>query len=84
MNTGSTPSRLSARVQEVRPPPTLNMAAVTRKLKEQGRDVIILSMGEPDFDTEDFIKEAGLTAIRTNETKYTEVGSITTFRATLP
>ena len=46
--------------------PTLNMAAMTRKLKEQGREVIILSMGEPDFDTEEFIKEAGIAAIRRN------------------
>ncbi|MEM8971384.1 MAG: pyridoxal phosphate-dependent aminotransferase [Pseudomonadota bacterium] len=83
MNTGAAPSRLSSRVQDVRPSPTLNMAAMTRKLKEQGREVIILSMGEPDFDTEDFIKDAGVAAIRKNDTKYTEVGGTAEFRAAL-
>ena len=73
MTTEAAQTRLSARVQAVRPSPTLNMAEMTRKLKDQGREVIILSMGEPDFDTEDFIKEAGVAAIRRNETKYTEV-----------
>ena len=83
MNTGSAPSRLSARVQEVRPCPTPNMAAVTRKLKELDRDVVKLSMGEPDFDTKNFTKEASVTAIRSNETKYTEVSGTTTFYAAL-
>ncbi|MGI9476340.1 MAG: pyridoxal phosphate-dependent aminotransferase [Hyphomicrobiaceae bacterium] len=76
-------ARLSSRVQTVRPSPTLNMAAMTRKLKEQGREVIILSMGEPDFDTEGFIKEAGIAAIRRNETKYTEVSGTKAFREAL-
>lgn len=56
---------------------------MTRKLKEQGREVIILSMGEPDFDTEEFIKEAGISAIRRNETKYTEVSGTTALRNAL-
>ena len=83
MPTGAAQARLSSRVQAVRPSPTLNMAAMTRKLKEQGREVIILSMGEPDFDTEDFIKEAGVAAIRRNETKYTEVSGTKAFREAL-
>ena len=83
MNTATTNARLSSRVQTVRPSPTLNMAAMTRKLKEQGREVIILSMGEPDFDTEEFIKEAGISAIRRNETKYTDVSGTKAFREAL-
>ncbi len=83
MNADAVQQRLSSRVQKVRPSPTLNMAAMTRKLKEQGREVIILSMGEPDFDTEDFIKEAGIAAIRRNETKYTEVSGTKAFREAL-
>ena len=79
--TGQT--RLSSRVQAVRPSPTLNMAEMTRKLRQQGREVIILSMGEPDFDTEAFIKEAGIAAIRRNETKYTEVSGTRAFREAL-
>lgn len=76
-------SRLSSRVEAVRPSPTLAMAAMTRKLKDEGREVIILSMGEPDFDTEEFIKEAGIAAIRRNETKYTEVSGTKAFREAL-
>ncbi len=83
MDTGAAQSRLSTRVQAVRTSPTLNMAAMTRKLQEQGRKVIILSMGEPDFDTEEFIKEAGISAIRRNETKYTEVSGTRAFREAL-
>lgn len=83
MTTDAAQTRLSARVQAVRPSPTLNMAQMTRKLKDQGRDVIILSMGEPDFDTEDFIKEAGVDAIRRNETKYTEVSGTPALRNAL-
>jgi len=83
MNTEASQARLSSRVQAVRPSPTLNMAKMTRRLKEQGREVIILSMGEPDFDTEDFIKEAGIAAIRRNETKYTEVSGTKALREAL-
>jgi aspartate aminotransferase len=67
------PDFLSARVRAVRPSPTLAMASLSRKLREAGRDIIILSIGEPDFDTEDHIKAAGIAAIQRNETKYTEV-----------
>ena len=67
------PSRLSSRVRAVRPSPTLAMASVSRKLRDAGRDIIILSIGEPDFDTEDHIKAAGIAAIQRNDTKYTEV-----------
>lgn len=69
----SVPERLSSRVRAVRPSPTLGVAALARKLKDAGRDIIILSIGEPDFDTEDHIKAAGIAAIQNNDTKYTEV-----------
>jgi aspartate aminotransferase len=59
------------------------MGAIARKLREQGREVINLSMGEPDFDTEDFIKDAGIAAIRRNETKYTDVSGTKAFRDAL-
>lgn len=78
-----TTSRLSHRVRAARPSPTLAMADLTRTLRDQGRDVIILSMGEPDFDTEDFIKDAGIAAIRNNDTKYTEVAGTRALRKAL-
>lgn len=71
-NTVDLQGRLSARVRAVRPSPTLGMASVSRKLQDNGRNIIILSIGEPDFDTEDHIKAEGIAAIERNETKYTE------------
>ena len=45
-------------------------------MKAQGRDIIALAAGEPDFDTPDNIKEAAIAAIRAGETKYTDVDGI--------
>lgn len=52
---------------------TLAMAAKTRELKAEGKDVIGLSLGEPDFNTPDFIKEAAIQAIHDNYNAYTPV-----------
>ena len=78
-----TSSRLSSRVRALRPSPTLAMGALALRLKEAGRNIISLSMGEPDFDTEDFIKDAGIAAIRGNDTKYTEVSGSKAVRQAL-
>jgi len=52
---------------------TLAMARMSRELKETGADVVSLSLGEPDFDTPDFIKEAAIRAIHENFTHYPPV-----------
>jgi aspartate aminotransferase len=52
------------------------MTQKTRELKRQGRDVLGLSAGEPDFDTPDNIKEAAIRAIREGKTKYTDVDGV--------
>ena len=52
---------------------TLAMAAKTRELKAEGKDIIGLSLGEPDFNTPDFIKEAAIQAINDNYNSYTPV-----------
>ncbi|HIN41539.1 MAG TPA: pyridoxal phosphate-dependent aminotransferase [Flavobacteriales bacterium] len=52
---------------------TIAMARMARELKESGIDVISLSLGEPDFDTPESLKQAGLDAINANETHYTPV-----------
>ena len=52
---------------------TLAMAAKARELKQQGVDVIGLSLGEPDFNTPDFIKEAAIQAIHDNYSAYPPV-----------
>src|SRR3970040_452269 len=65
--------RLSDRVGRIKPSPTLAVTSRAQALKAQGKDVIGLGAGEPDFDTPDHIKEAAIRAIRDGFTKYTPV-----------
>ena len=65
--------RLSSRVQRIKPSPTLAVTARAKALKAQGRDIIDLGAGEPDFDTPNHVKEAAIAAIRAGFTKYTAV-----------
>ncbi|HSW69387.1 MAG TPA: pyridoxal phosphate-dependent aminotransferase [Gammaproteobacteria bacterium] len=64
---------LAARVQRIKPSPTLAVSARADELMTAGKNIISLSVGEPDFDTPDFIKEAAIKAIRNGMTKYTAV-----------
>jgi aspartate aminotransferase len=64
---------LSERLKAVKPSPTLAVAAKAAALKAQGKDVVGLGTGEPDFDTPEHIKEAAIAAIRQGATKYTPV-----------
>jgi len=68
--------KLSARIQAVKPSPTLAVTARAQALRAAGKDVIGLGAGEPDFDTPDHIKAAAITAIRDGFTKYTAVDGI--------
>ncbi|SMC49127.1 pyridoxal phosphate-dependent aminotransferase [Moheibacter sediminis] len=61
---------LSTRLQKLQPPATIAMTQKARELKQQGNDVISLSIGEPDFDTPDFVKEAAKKAIDENYSHY--------------
>jgi len=61
------------RLARIKPSPTIAVTNLARELKAQGRDVIGLGAGEPDFDTPDHIKEAAIAAIRAGDTKYTAV-----------
>ena len=63
----------SAALARISPSPTRAETASVGALKRQGVDVIGLGAGEPDFDTPDHIKEAGIRAIRDGRTKYTDV-----------
>jgi aspartate aminotransferase len=65
--------RLASRVGRIKPSPTLAVEARAKELKAQGKDVISLGAGEPDFDTPEHIKEAAIRAIRAGFTKYTAV-----------
>ncbi len=68
---------LSDRIKNMSTSATLAMAAKTRELKSQGRDVIGLSIGEPDFNIPDFIKEAAKQAIDDNYSSYSPVDGYT-------
>ena len=62
---------VSRRVQRVKPSPTLAMTARAAQLRREGKDVISLSVGEPDFDTPAHIRAAGIAAIEAGYTRYT-------------
>ncbi len=64
---------LSNRINNLPVSATLAMAAKARELKNQGKDIISLSLGEPDFNTPDFIKEAAIKAIEDNYNSYSPV-----------
>ena len=65
--------QLSARVQRIKPSPTLAVTALAGQLKAEGRDIIGLGAGEPDFDTPEHIKQGAIEALARGETKYTAV-----------
>lgn len=71
---------LSDRVRRVRPSPTLAVTAKAAELKAQGRDIISLGAGEPDFDTPAHIRQAGIGAIEAGFTRYTAVEGILPLR----
>ncbi len=64
---------LAARALRIKPSPTLAVAARAEELIASGKPIISLSVGEPDFDTPPFIKEAAIKAIKSGMTKYTAV-----------
>jgi aspartate aminotransferase len=66
-------SKLSDRINNLAESQTLAMAKKSRELQAQGKDIISLSIGEPDFNTPDFIKEAAKLAIDNNFTRYSPV-----------
>ncbi|CAH1656584.1 Aspartate/prephenate aminotransferase [Hyphomicrobiales bacterium] len=71
---------LADALSRIKPSATIMLTQKARDLKATGRDVISLSVGEPDFDTPDNIKEAAIDAIRRGETKYTPVPGILQLR----
>ena len=72
---------LSYRVQKVKASPTLVVAEKASQLRAAGKDVINLGVGEPDFDTPEYIKDAAIAALRAGFTKYTAVDGIPELKA---
>lgn len=75
--------QLSQRVQNIKPSPTLAITAKAAELRAAGRDVIGLGAGEPDFDTPDHIKQAGIDAINNGQTRYTQVDGTPELKAAI-
>jgi aspartate aminotransferase len=69
-------SFLSATLDRVKPSPTIAVTTRAAELKAEGRDIIALGAGEPDFDTPQNIKDAAIAAIHAGKTKYTAVDGI--------
>ena len=63
---------LSNNLARVKPSQTIAMSSLATQMKSEGRDIISLSAGEPDFDTPDHIKNAAIEAIKSGQTKYTD------------
>lgn len=74
---------LSERVNRVKPSPTLAVTAKAAKLRAEGKDIIGLGAGEPDFDTPQYIKDAAIAAIEAGFTKYTAVEGIPELRTAI-
>tara|TARA_B100001173_G_scaffold291457_1_gene282863 strand:- start:133 stop:1329 length:1197 start_codon:yes stop_codon:yes gene_type:complete len=71
---------LSNNLVRVKPSPTIAMSSLAIQMKSEGRDVISLSAGEPDFDTPDHIKNAAIEAIKSGQTKYTDPDGMKTLK----
>ena len=72
--------KLADRVDDLKPSPTLELAAQAKALIAEGQDIISLTVGEPDWPTVDGAVEAGVTAIREGKTKYTPAGGTPTLK----
>ena len=68
--------KIADRLSKIKPSPTFALASKAKEMKAEGRDVISLTLGEPDFDTPDHIKAAAKKAIDEGFTKYTPVGGV--------
>ncbi len=67
---------MAERLKKINPSSTLAFTSKAKKLKSEGKDILNLAAGEPDFDTPDFIKDAAITAIKSGFTKYTPTAGI--------
>ncbi len=76
----TTTNNLSLRLQRMEESATLRMAALARELRNKGKDIIALSLGEPDFDTPQHIKDAAVQALADGHTGYPPVPGVQALR----
>jgi len=75
--------QFSANVEKLKPSATIAVSTLAKKLASEGRDIINLSAGEPDFDTPAFISAAAIAGIQNGETRYTPPAGIPELRSTI-
>jgi aspartate aminotransferase len=76
-------ARISVIVDQIRPSATITVSAQAMKLKAEGRDIVSLSAGEPDFDTPEHVREAAIAAIHAGKTRYTQVDGTPELKAAI-
>ena len=76
-------ARISVKVDQIRPSATITVSAEAMRLKAEGRDIVSLSAGEPDFDTPEHIREAAIAAIHAGQTRYTQVDGTPELKAAI-
>jgi aspartate aminotransferase len=76
-------TRISVKVSQIRPSATIAVSAMALDLKAQGRDIISLAAGEPDFDTPEHIRQAAIAAIHAGKTRYTQVDGTPELKAAI-
>jgi aspartate aminotransferase len=74
-------NELASRIGRIRPSATVSITALATRMREQGRDVLSLSAGEPDFPTPEHVIAAAIDAIHSGDTRYTPVAGSTRFRS---
>ena len=75
--------KLSNRISNTKTSATIAMSMKARELKAQGKDIISLSAGEPDFDTPDHIKDSAIKSINEGNTKYTPVDGMISLKQSI-
>ena len=75
--------QFSTNVEKLKPSATIAVSTLAKKLASEGRDIINLSAGEPDFDTPAFISEAAIDGIQSGKTRYTPPAGIPELRAAI-
>ncbi len=77
------PGRLSNRIEQIKPSATITVSNKAMQLKAQGKDIVSLGFGEPDFDTPEHIRAAAIAAINAGKTRYTAVDGTPELKAAI-
>jgi len=76
-------SRISSKIDQIKPSATIMVGMKAMNLKAQGKDIVSLGFGEPDFDTPEHIRDAAIAAIRAGKTRYTQVDGTPELKAAI-